>query len=133
MDKARQAQLRSRLESSRDQLQAEITELRDVAVKATTYLEDESEIYDEDSAGDATSMVGRQTDMTLLYNLQGEFEAIEAALKRMDDSTYGACEVCGNPIAEKRLEARPAAITCIECQSALESRHRRENAVNAHG
>lgn len=37
---------------------------------------------------------------------------IMAALKRMQDGTYGMCEECGEKIDEERLEANPAARTC---------------------
>ena len=38
---------------------------------------------------------------------------IKAALEKMDKGTYGTCEVCDEPILKKRLEANPAARTCI--------------------
>ena len=40
---------------------------------------------------------------------------IEAAVRRLDDGTYGACERCAHPIAPARLEARPTARTCVTC------------------
>jgi DnaK suppressor protein len=50
---------------------------------------------------------------SLLETLQ----EIEDALRKFDDGTYGTCESCGNPIAEARLEAKPAARYCITCAS----------------
>lgn len=41
---------------------------------------------------------------------------IDAALKRIEDGTYGTCTNCGKPIAPERLEARPWATLCIDCQ-----------------
>ena len=41
---------------------------------------------------------------------------IEAALKRIEDGTYGYCEETGEPIGLKRLEARPIATLCIAAQ-----------------
>jgi DnaK suppressor protein len=46
---------------------------------------------------------------------------IERALGRIDDSSYGDCLDCGEPIAYARLQAQPAASLCIDCQSARES------------
>jgi RNA polymerase-binding protein DksA len=40
---------------------------------------------------------------------------IDAALARIKNGTYGICSVCGEEIAEKRLEALPYATTCIKC------------------
>jgi RNA polymerase-binding transcription factor DksA len=39
---------------------------------------------------------------------------IEAAQRRVEEGTYGLCEVCGRPIPTGRLEARPTATTCVE-------------------
>ncbi|MCD2177437.1 TraR/DksA family transcriptional regulator [Rhizobium sp. C1] len=49
--------------------------------------------------------------------LQGQMElkAIEAALKRVADGTYGTCVRCGGPISEERLTAVPHAALCREC------------------
>lgn len=40
---------------------------------------------------------------------------VDAALRRLEEGGYGTCEVCGEPIAPERLEARPVARTCIRC------------------
>lgn len=40
---------------------------------------------------------------------------VDAALARIDDGTYGRCEVCGGAIPAGRLEARPTARTCVSC------------------
>ncbi len=47
---------------------------------------------------------------------------VEAALSRIDSGEYGACLGCGEEIKPKRLEARPEAPLCIECQSRREQR-----------
>ena len=44
-------------------------------------------------------------------------EEIDAALKRLDDGTYGICVDCSGPIASERLEALPTAARCLQCQS----------------
>ena len=41
--------------------------------------------------------------------------ALEAALKRISEGTYGTCAKCGEPIEPKRLKALPTAATCISC------------------
>lgn len=41
---------------------------------------------------------------------------IKEALERLEEGTFGICEECGNEISEKRLEARPVAIRCIDCK-----------------
>lgn len=124
MNNQLQSELRERLEHERERLDREIGELRDVNIKSTTYLEDETDAYDNHMADDASQIFERQKDMSLLQNLEHELDDVNVALKRMDDGTYGVCSECGKPIAEKRLQARPMATTCIECQSAIERRQR---------
>ena len=46
--------------------------------------------------------------------------AIAAALKRIDDGTYGLCVDCEEPVHEKRLEVDPTVLRCIECASEAE-------------
>ena len=49
---------------------------------------------------------------------------IDAALKRIDDGSYGYCEETGEPISLKRLDARPIATLSIEAQERHERRER---------
>lgn len=46
--------------------------------------------------------------------LEERLNKVKAALKRIDEGNYGICEVDGCKIEEKRLEANPAAATCIK-------------------
>ncbi len=45
---------------------------------------------------------------------------IEAALKSIEDGTYGICKYCGNEIEEKRLLIRPFSSSCVACKSKLQ-------------
>ncbi len=45
---------------------------------------------------------------------------IAAAIKRIDDGTFGLCQTCEEPIHQKRLEFDPTARLCIECAKAAE-------------
>ena len=45
---------------------------------------------------------------------------IEEALGRIEDGTFGICEVCGEGISESRLTARPVTTLCINCKEAEE-------------
>lgn len=49
-----------------------------------------------------------------------ELKRIDAALKRIEDGSYGECLECGNAIAEARLKANPAVTLCIKCAEAKE-------------
>lgn len=41
---------------------------------------------------------------------------MQETIKRMDDGVFGICDVCGGPISEKRLMARPVTTLCIDCK-----------------
>jgi DnaK suppressor protein len=45
---------------------------------------------------------------------------MQEAIKRIDDGIFGICEVCGGPISEKRLIARPVTTLCIDCKTKQE-------------
>ncbi len=48
------------------------------------------------------------------------------ALKKIDEGSYGICEICSEPITEKRLRARPETTMCFECkveQEEIEKRY----------
>jgi hypothetical protein len=51
---------------------------------------------------------------------QRELAEIDAALARIEDGTYGRCEVCGHAIGFQRLRAVPEARTCVNCSSRRE-------------
>ncbi len=46
---------------------------------------------------------------------QREIQRIRAALERLAEAEYGACVVCGEEIAARRLELDPATPTCVDC------------------
>ena len=52
---------------------------------------------------------------------------IDAALKRIEDNSYGYCDETGEPIGIKRLEARPVATLSIEAQEMHEQQERKIN------
>jgi RNA polymerase-binding transcription factor len=53
----------------------------------------------------------------LLAGSRRDLDAIERAAKRLEAGTYGRCLRCGEPIPAERLEALPAAETCLACAS----------------
>ena len=49
-----------------------------------------------------------------------QLREIDAALRRIDDGSYGDCERCREPINPRRLDADPTARLCIDCASSTE-------------
>jgi DnaK suppressor protein len=78
----------------------------------------DSNADDEHDPEGATIAFERSQVAALVLQVQGQLAEVEAAIERLAAGTYGVCEQCGQPIATARLEARPAARTCIECASA---------------
>ena len=68
----------------------------------------------------ATVTFDRELADTLEDNSGAVLAAIEGALRRIDEGTYGTCQRCGKPIAEERLEALPYAELCIDCKRLAE-------------
>ena len=83
-------------------------------------LEDETEEIvgnSDNHLGDtATATLDREIDYSLEENSEHVLRAIDAALQRIEDGTFGMCETCGQPISEERLEAIPYATQCIDCR-----------------
>ncbi|HEX4759274.1 MAG TPA: TraR/DksA C4-type zinc finger protein [Thermoleophilaceae bacterium] len=66
--------------------------------------------------GDGTTeAVARLTDVGVGESLELSDERVQRALEKLDEGSYGACDNCGKPIAEGRLEARPDSVLCIDC------------------
>jgi RNA polymerase-binding protein DksA len=78
--------------------------------------ETEEETYDNHLADSATATLNREIDYTLEENSEHVLAAIEEALSRIDEGTFGTCARCGKAIAEERLEAIPYATRCIDCK-----------------
>ena len=72
------------------------------------------EINTEDKNELADKIEEQQTNDAIVSELETRRLSVEDALKRIEDGTYGLCTVCGQSIDEQRLEANPAAYTCIE-------------------
>jgi len=73
-----------------------------------------------DEEDQATVSLMAETSLTLLGPKRQELEAIEEALLRLENGSYGLCEVCGQPIQPKRLEIMPEASLCRDCASQRE-------------
>ena len=72
---------------------------------------------DENFADSAAATAERAEALARIQNARERLAAVEQALQRMDQGTYGVCEICGTPIPEARLEARPLSVRCVKCAS----------------
>ncbi len=71
----------------------------------------------KDSEEQATELENRDVMIALGDEAHSELAEIERALERLRTGSYGTCVRCGEPIAEGRLDAYPAAARCVACAS----------------
>jgi DnaK suppressor protein len=114
-------ELKNMLEDHHHKLMHEVKgNIRDVRGDSAV----ECTVVDEGENAD----LGMQQDIAFaLIQLKAEtLTAIDAALRRLEDGTYGECFDCGGEIAEARLRALPFTVRCIDCERARETLHQRE-------
>ncbi len=106
-------QFRRRLEEMRETLLSEL-ESADQGDRNV----DQTEGYGVKNhpAEDATELFDRQRSLAIRTEVESELQTVEHALQRINDGTYGICEMGGEPIPLERLEARPAATLCVAHQ-----------------
>ncbi|MEA2112694.1 MAG: TraR/DksA C4-type zinc finger protein [Patescibacteria group bacterium] len=82
-----------------------------VATGNTETNQDEDHSDPNDNADDQEEFSERHA---ILNDLEVRLNNIKTALESIKNNTYGKCKVCGKDIEKERLEANPAATTCIE-------------------
>jgi RNA polymerase-binding transcription factor DksA len=98
-------EIRARLEARLRALQGRLAEIHETLREPEDDdLAEQAIELDDDEVLERLSRAGR--DEALL---------IRAALKRIDDHTYGKCVSCGKAIGDRRLRALPEASTCLRC------------------
>ncbi len=104
------AAIQTKLEAERVHLLARIDEL---TIGGEVELD-----YDADFADRGSVASARGENTTLADTLQSQLDDVEKALARIDDGSYGTCDMCGETISEARLGAIPATSRCINHASA---------------
>ncbi len=83
---------------------------------------------DSQNHADAVDRASSETDKSLELRTRDRqrklISKIDAALKRLDDGTYGYCDDSGEPIGLGRLDARPIATLSLEAQEKHEKREK---------
>ena len=88
-----------------------------------THLQTETENH-PDLADRASSETDRSLELRTRDRQRKLISKIDAALRRIDDDSYGFCEETGEPIGLARLEARPIVTMSVEAQERHERRER---------
>ncbi len=105
-----------------------LLELRQKLVVNVNFMEDEAlGKSGQEASGDLSNVpihmadVGtdnydRDLTIGLIQNGEEELRAIDEALERIGNKTFGSCEECGKKVSKVRLDALPYVKNCIECQ-----------------
>lgn len=101
------------LQAERDRKVSLLPSLRD-DIRSANAARQNSNVDDEHDPEGATIAFELSQAAALLRQSNATLGQVEAALVRIADGSYGHCEVCGAPIAEARLEARPWTPYCID-------------------
>ncbi len=97
------------LERARIELRAELEELTAAPRDPTATVSFGKRV------GEGTSQaVERIAQVDAARQLDAKLRDVERALAKLDEGTYGTCDVCGRPIASERLEAIPWAVLCVD-------------------
>ncbi|MEZ2387948.1 TraR/DksA family transcriptional regulator [bacterium RCC_150] len=101
------------LEAERVRKVALLKALR-VDITAVNAARQDANVDDEHDPEGSTIAFELSQASALMEQSRVGLEQIEAALLRISEGSYGCCAVCGTPIAEGRLEARPWTPYCME-------------------
>jgi DnaK suppressor protein len=78
--------------------------------------------FDQHPADSGTNLADADREEASLEVLLAQQERVREALGRLDAGTYGRCVECGKELPDERLEARPEAERCVDCQQRAEAR-----------
>jgi len=99
----------------------EMLELRrDEIVKKAKQTLTEDMALDANDLPDEMDLASSEYLQSFTFRLRGRekhfLDKIDAALKKIEDGSFGNCDECGEEITIKRLEARPETTLCIRCK-----------------
>lgn len=115
LKKAEIAKFKKRLEEMRDQLSQSLK-----GSTAEVKKPDEATGYSQHQADQGTDDFDRTISLEVTSREYGILRQIERALEKVDENTYGICDVSGEDIPIARLEAVPYATMTVKSQEQLE-------------
>ena len=114
---------KEKIDYYRNLLTKKMEELLTEAGKMVVDMSDEEETFP-----DPTDRASLESDRNFLLRIRDRerklIVKIREALERIENGTFGICEVCGDEISEERLEARPVTTLCIDCKTDEEEKEK---------
>ena len=118
---SRYDELKRMLEDRRRELVNEVQgKIRDARSEGTK----EREVLDQGESSEVD--IQEDIEFALIQMKAETLNKIDAALRRLEEGSYGDCFECGEEIAEARLRALPFAVRCKDCEEARETAEQRE-------
>lgn len=111
---------RNMLLQERERLEAERDAIRASGLSTDGALPEEGEGGDEDTADLASAMMDKEMDLAVEEELEDLMSAIDHALQKIEDGSYGICDMSGEHIKKGRLELIPWAALTAENQAMSE-------------
>ena len=115
---------KAQLKKFKDMLDAKRQEI----IKRAQQTLDEDMTLDANDLPDEMDLASSEYIQSFEFRLRGREKSLlsklDLALKKIDDGTFGVCEICEEPIGKKRLEARPETSLCIKCKEDQEREER---------
>lgn len=126
LSKKEQGEIKSFLQEKRERLLAGMR--RELAMQ-----KERAESKAADEVDKATDAYDEDLSFEIATANDQELRDIQVALEKIENGTYGECEVCGCVISPSRLKILPSATTCVACRGQEEQARRRDDGVPAFG
>ena len=105
-----------------------LEEKRKVVLERARQMLSEGMVLDANDLPDEMDLASSEYIQSFEFRLRGREKSLlsklDLALKKIDDGSFGICEICEEPIGKKRLEARPETPLCIKCKEDQEREER---------
>ena len=105
-----------------------LEEKRKVVLERARQMLSEGMVLDANDLPDEMDLASSEYIQSFEFRLRGREKSLHSkldlALKKIDDGSFGICEICEEPIGKKRLEARPETSLCIKCKEDQEREER---------
>jgi DnaK suppressor protein len=105
-----------------------LEEKRRGVVERARQMLSEGMVLDANDLPDEMDLASSEYIQSFEFRLRGREKSLlsklDLALKKIEDGSFGICEICDEPIGKKRLEARPETSLCIKCKEDQEREER---------
>jgi len=105
-----------------------LEEKRKVVLERARQMLSEGMVLDANDLPDEMDLAASEYIQSFEFRLRGREKSLlsklDLALKKIEDGSFGICEICEEPIGKKRLEARPETSLCIKCKEDQEREER---------